>query len=121
MERIRQEYIDRLEEQMRRHKVMERLQRIQEEADGEFGETSRKALNRLDQEITEMILGAKRKCRKLYQGVYEFSQEVKSWIEKGRAIQGLLRHRQTRKRNGGNARRVARRAGLQDLSRISNM
>ena len=39
---------------------------------------------------------------------------------KGRAIQGLLRHRLTGKGNGGNARRAARRAGLRDLSRISN-
>ena len=61
VERIRQEYIDRLEEQMREHKVLNRLQRLQEEADGEFGETLRKTLNRLDQEITEMMLGTERK------------------------------------------------------------
>ena len=95
VKRIKQEYIDRLEEQMRRHKVIGRIQRLQEEADGEFGETSRKTLNRLDQEITEMMLGAEKKCHKLYQGAYEFSPEVKSWIEKGRAIQGLLRYIQT--------------------------
>ena len=45
VERIRQEYIDRLEEQMRSHKVLDRLQRLQAEADGEFGEVSRKALD----------------------------------------------------------------------------
>ena len=60
------------------------------------------------------------KCRKLYRGAYEFILEVKSLIEKGRAIQGLLRHRLTGAGNGGNARRAARRAGLQDLSMINN-
>ena len=43
VERIRQEYIDRLEEQMRSNKVLGKLQRLQAEADGEFGEVSRKA------------------------------------------------------------------------------
>ena len=66
------------------------------------------------------MLGAERKCRKLYRGAYEFSPEVKSWIEKGRVIQGLLRHRLTGAGNGGNARRAARRTGLQDLSTMSN-
>ena len=120
VERIRQEYIDRLEEQMRNHKVLDRLQCLQEEADGEFGEISRRTLNRLDQEITEMMSGAERKCRKLYRGAYEFSLEVKGWIDRGRAIRGLLRHRQTGAGNGGNAKRAARRAGLQDLSSIRN-
>ena len=115
VERIRQEYMDRFEEQMQNHKVLDRLQRLQEEADGEFGDTSRRTLNRLDQEMTEMISGTERKCRKLYRGAYEFSPEVKGWIEKGRTIQGLLRHRQTGAGNGGNARRASRRAGLQDL------
>ena len=61
VEHIRQEYIDRLEEQMRRRKVMDRLQRLKEEVDGEFGETSKKTLNRLDQKITEMMLGVEKK------------------------------------------------------------
>ena len=95
VDRITQEYIGRLEEQMRNHTVLDRLQRLQEEVDGDFGETSRNTLNRLDQEITEMMLGTEKNCRKLYRGAYEFSPEVKSWIEKGRAIQGLLRHRLT--------------------------
>ena len=34
--RLGQEYIDRLEEQMRSHKVLNRLQRLQAEAEGEF-------------------------------------------------------------------------------------
>ena len=66
------------------------------------------------------MLGAKRKCRKLYRGAYEFSPEVNGWIEKRRAIQGLLRHRLTGAGNGGNTRRAARRADLQDRSTINN-
>ena len=67
---------------------MDRLQRLQEETDGEFGETSRKTLNLLDQEITEMMLGEEKKCRKLYRGACEFSPEVKSWIEKAGRSRG---------------------------------
>ena len=69
---------------------MDRLQRLQEEADGEFRETSRKTLNRLDQEITEMMLGTEKKCRKLYRGAYEFSPEVKTWIEKAGRSRGCF-------------------------------
>ena len=58
MERIRQEYIDRLEEQMRSYKVLDRLQRLQADADGEFGEASRKTLeDQLDKEIAAMMMG----------------------------------------------------------------
>ena len=69
---------------------MDRLQRLQEEADGEFGETSRKTLNQLDQRMTEMMLGAEKKCRKLYRGAYEFGPEVKSWIEKAGQSRGCF-------------------------------
>ena len=57
---------------MRSHKVLDRHQRLQAEADGEFGEAPRKVLGRLDIEITVMMMGAERKCRKLYRGAYEF-------------------------------------------------
>ena len=67
-----------------------------------------------------MMLGAEKKCRKLHRRVYEFSLKVKGWIERGRAIQGLLRYRQTGVGNGGNAKREARRAGPKDLGSISN-
>ena len=66
------------------------------------------------------MMRTEKKCRKLYRGAYEFSPEVKGWIEKGRAIQELLRYMQTGAGNGGNAKRVARRAGLKDLGSISN-
>ena len=52
VQRIRQEYIDRLDEQMGNHKVLDRLQCLQEEADGKLEETSRRTLNRVEQEIT---------------------------------------------------------------------
>ena len=94
VKRIRQEYIVRL----KRHKVMDRLQRLQEEADGDFEETSRTALYRLDQEITEMMLGEERKCRKLYRGAYEFSPEVKGLIEKAERSKPK---RETKTRPGG--------------------
>ena len=64
--------------------------------------------------------GTERRCRKLYRGAYDFRPEAKGWIERGRAIQGLFRYRQTGAGNGGNDKRAARRAGLQDLSSIGN-
>ena len=42
VKRIRQEYIDRLEGQMRSYKVLNRLQRLKGEAEEEFEETPRK-------------------------------------------------------------------------------
>ena len=75
---------------MREQKVLDRLQPLQEKAGGGFGETSRRTLNRLIQEITEMVLGAEKKCRKLYRGAYNFSPEVKRWIEKDGRSRGCL-------------------------------
>ena len=90
------------EEQMKNHNVLDRLQRLEPEAEGEFGESARKALLRLDKVITELMMGAEKKCRKLYRGAYEFSPQVKKWIDQGRAIQTLIRFRQTGTGNGAN-------------------
>ena len=102
VERIRQEYIDRLEEQMRNHNVLDRLQRLEPEEEGELGELAKKALLRLDKVITELMMGAEKKCHKLYRGAYEFSPQVKKWIDQGRAIQALIRFRKTDTGNRAN-------------------
>ena len=104
---------------MQNHKVMDRLPRLETEAAGEFGEASRTALDQLDKDITAVMMGAEKRCRKMYRGAYEFSPPVKGWIEKGSAIQALIKYRQTGTGNGDNVKRATRRAGLKDTNPIS--
>ena len=52
MELIRQEYIDRLEVQLKRHNLLARIVILEKEAEGKSGDNSRKALEHLDREIT---------------------------------------------------------------------
>ena len=36
----------------------------------------------IDREMTEMMTAAKKGCRKLWSGHYEYSPEVQQWIDK---------------------------------------
>ena len=112
VERIRDKYNLRLEDQMRQHKILDRVTKLKKEAEGGFGEPSRKTLERLDIEITEMMMSAEKKCRKMYRGGYEFSPQVRFWIERGRAIKGLIRYKGKNVGNLGNVKQAARRCGI---------
>ena len=78
VKRICQKYIDRLEEQFRKHKVLERLAKLEAEADKEeLSAEARQALKNLDRQITELMTCAESKCHKKYKNDYDFSPEVR--------------------------------------------
>ena len=113
VKRIRQKYIDRLEEQFRKHKVLERLAKLEAEAEKEeLSADARRALELLDRQITELMTCAENKCRKKYKNDYDFSPEVRMWIEKGRAIRAIIRMKLGGECNIANLKRTARRCGL---------
>jgi len=113
VKRIRQKYIDRLEEQFRKHKVLKRLAKLETEAEEEkLSEEARQALENLDRQITELMTCAESKCRKKYKNDYDFSPEVRQWIERGRAIRAIIRMKLGRECNIGNLKRTAKRCGL---------
>ena len=91
VKRIRQKYIDRLEEQFRRHRVLEKLTELEVQAKKEELSTEAKeALEKLDILITALMTNAENKCRKKYKTDDDFSPEVRLWIEKGRAIRAII-------------------------------
>ena len=113
VKRIRQKYIDRLEELFKKHRVLEKL--IELEAGAEKEELSteaREALENLDKLITELMANAESKCRKKYKADYDFSPEVRLWIEKGRALRAIIRLKLGRECNVGNVKRTAKRCGI---------
>ena len=66
-----------------------------------------------------MMMSAESKCRKLYRGDYEFSPNVRHWIERERVLRALIRCKQNRAGNLGNIKRAARRNGIKDPFLIS--
>ena len=47
-----------------------------------------------------------------YKNDYDFSPEVRQWIERGRAIRAIIRMKLGRECNIGNLKRTAKRCGL---------
>ena len=83
IKRIRQKYIDRLEEQFRKHIILEKLNKLEAQAEKEeLSAKAREALENLDKLITGLMTSAENKCRKKYKADYDFSPEVRLWIEK---------------------------------------
>ena len=63
VKRIRQKYIDRLEEQFGKHKVLERLAKLETEAEKEeLSVEAKQALENLDRQITELMTCAESNC-----------------------------------------------------------
>ena len=79
IERIRSKYIKDLEEKFERHNILERL------------EEAAVALEKIDLEMTRLMLSAEKKCRKLYTRHYEFSPPIKRWLDRCHAYRALIR------------------------------
>ena len=63
--------------------------------------------------MESLMLVAEKKCRKLNAGHYEFSLQVKEWLDRCHAFRALLRLKSGKKvRNKGNVRRFALRCGI---------
>ena len=103
---------------MKRQNVLTHIGKLEKEADGEFGEEARKALEHLDREITEMM-SAEKTCGKLYTGNHDFSPQVKYWVKRGRAIRALIRYKANGVGNVGSIKRVVRRWDVKALLTIS--
>ena len=50
----------------------------------------------------------------LYRNTYDFSYKVEHWLEKGRAIRALIRHKLGREYNIANVKRTAEKCGITD-------
>ena len=115
VKRMRQKYIDTLEEAFQKHRVLDKIKRLETETqNGELSTEARAALNKIDKQITELMTCAEKRCRMLFKNDYEFSPNVRYWIERGRAIRALIKLKLGRECNAGNVKRAARRAGIEN-------
>ena len=123
VKKIRQEYINRLENSFRKHGIYEKLLVLESRATYPVTEEVAKALEALDVLVTELMLHAEKKCRKLRAGHYEFSPVIKGWLDKCHAYKQLIRLKlrgHSSKINVGNLKRFARRCKIEnplDLTR----
>ena len=110
-------YLRRLEEQLSRHRLIERLGRLHTTC------TSRRlfqrGLNKLDRQSREIMLNAEKKCRRIKSGRIPFSPEVALWIRWTQVYWSLLRYHRGLICNWGNLKRTARRCGILQCFSIS--
>ena len=91
IERIRTRYIEDLEAKFERHNILERLKKISKEASYPISAEAAEALEKIDLEVTKLMLSAEKKCRKMYTKHYEFSPPIKRWMDRCHAYRALIR------------------------------
>ena len=131
--RIRDEYVKNLEEAFQKGSILERLQKVQQDASFPASAEVSEALERIDREMENMMLASEKSCRKMYACHYEFSPTVQFWINRCQAYRELIklrgkmdelntrdrRHSGLRRRNVANVYRRAERAGIQRAPSLS--
>jgi hypothetical protein len=75
-------------------------------------------LIRLDEELTQYMRYAKKKCRKIKSGRIPFSPEASMWIKRTQVYRSLLKYHAGKIRNRGNLKRSARRCGIENALSI---
>ena len=80
-----------MEAKFKRHNILERLKKILKEASFPVSEEAAEALEKIDLEMTRLMLSAEKKCRKLYTKHYEFSPPIKQWLDRCHAYRALIR------------------------------
>ena len=130
VERIRDKYIKDLEEKFKKHDILGKLQAIADMVNSPLAYDAEEALEKLDRQMTALMLKAEKNCRKLYAGHYDFSPAIKLWLDKCHSYRALIRLRmkmdklgtndpkKVRNGNPSNIYRAAWRCGIQDLSQI---
>ena len=112
-----QKYLRRLEEQLSRHRLIERLGRLHTTC------TSRRlfqrGLNKLDRQSREIMLNAEKKCQRIKSGRIPFSPEAALWICLTQVYRSLLRYHRGLIRNRVNLKWTARRCGILQCFSIS--
>ena len=112
VKQIQQKYIVKLKKVFRKHRILERLATLEERADESFIKHAKEMLEQLDSHITALVTHTEKQCRMLYENNYNLSPKVKYWLEKGRALRALIRHKLENEGNISNVKRIAKRCGI---------
>ena len=95
-----QMYLKQLEENLSRHRLIERLGQVHTTCNSR--RSFRRGLNKLDRQSWEIMLNAEKKCRRIKSGRIPFSPEAVLWICQTQVYRSLLRYHKRLIRNRGN-------------------
>jgi hypothetical protein len=88
--RIRKNYIKRLKKQIKRHRIEEKLNILNEHQTELSREEVERHHNKIDEEVVQHQRGSEKKCNKFYDGKIEFSPEVGIVVRRGRLYKRIL-------------------------------
>jgi hypothetical protein len=110
-------YVKKLEELILRHRLIERIGAVHTSSKGD--KWKQKAMNSIDKESQQYMLGVEQKCRKLRAGTIPFSPKVVRWIRRAQVYRSRLQARDGRRKNIGNLRRLAKRVGIKNPMQLN--
>jgi hypothetical protein len=107
----RKKYVDRLEENISRHRLIEKPDILHHQ------HAKRKMfqheLNKLDKQSRDLMLNAKKKCRRIKSGQITFLPEATLWIRGTQVYRSLLCFHNDRIQNQGNLKRTVWQCGIE--------
>jgi hypothetical protein len=110
-------YLSQLEKNLEQHPLIERIGELhtKHRSQSKF----QKGLNRLDKLSKDLMINAKKKCRKIKSGRIPFSPEAALWIHRSQVYWSLLCYHNGHIRNHGNLKRTARHCGISNCFAIT--
>jgi hypothetical protein len=110
-------YIENLEENLRRHRLIEKL------GEAHSGSTDRESvqskIGKVDKSSMQFMKHAKKKCIRLKSGRISFSPESVIWIMREQIYKSLIEYQQGRNKNRGNLEWAARKQGIKEPFQIT--
>lgn len=105
-------YVDGLQEQVRRHNVIQRIGQAHESSPSKL--VAKVKCNKIDEEVKQYMTGSEKRCRRIKSGRIPFSPESSKWIRRAQVYRSMLRYHAGKLRNRGNLKRSARRCGIEN-------
>ena len=105
-------YINRLEELIRKHKIVERVGQAHENSTSKA--SLKIKLDKIDEEQKDYMLHTEKKCRRIKSGRIPLSPDSSKWIRRAQVYRSILRFHANRIRNRSNLNRVARRCRIRN-------
>ncbi len=112
-----EQYNEKLEDLVSWHRLVERSGKAYEL---DCPLASESALNKIDSELKDYMLSAKKSCRKIKSGRIPFSPEAELWIRRVQFYKTLVRFWDGYQCNYGNLWRSARKLGIQNPMELTD-
>jgi hypothetical protein len=103
-------YISRLEDSLDHHPLIERLGQLHTTSNSK--QAFRNGLNKFDKQSKDIMLNAKKKCRRIKSGRILFYPEAALWIRRTQVYRSLLRYHGGLIQNRGNLKQTSRRCSI---------